>query len=291
MVCILHTIAEYLQRLLLLLITANLLVQSADGFLTDLPTYAEQLDDTYYAFVGWLGGWGIDVASLLATSMPDPGALLSSLGPVLSTVASAASGVLMVVLISLFLLVEADGLADKVRRAFGDSEATEHLLGAGASLQSYLVLKTLISALTGLCIAGLMWLIGLEHAVLWGFVAFLLNYIPNVGSILAAIPALALAIVTGGPVEAALVAVAYLTVNMIVGNWMEPRLMGDSLGLSPLVVLLALLLWGWMWGPAGMLLSVPLTVLIKELCAVNPRTRWIAEFLGPNTPRPPADSL
>lgn len=268
--------------LLILLMAANLLVQAADGFLSSLPEYARQLDNSWAAAVRWLGEQGVDVSQVIQTSVPGPGAVLSSLGGVLSGVAAAASSVLMVVLVSLFLLVEAGGLADKARRAFGDTETTAQLVGAGESLQQYLMLKTLISLITGLIIAGLLASLGREHAILWGFTAFLLNYIPNVGSIVAALPAVALAFITDGPIAAGLVSSVFLAVNMLVGNWMEPRLMGESLGLSPLVVLLALVLWGWMWGPAGMLLSVPLTVLLKELLAVNPSTRWIAELLGPN---------
>jgi len=272
--------------MLLLLVAANVLVQAADGFLGALPEYVQELNAVWRDAVSWLEGHGVRVGDMLDTGMPEPGAVLSSIGGLLSSVASAASSVLMVVLLALFLLVETEGLADKTRRAFGDSETTEHILGAGHALQQYLVVKTIISLVTGILVAGSLWGLGLEHAVLWGFVAFLLNYIPNVGSIIAAMPAVALALVTGGIVQAGLVSGVYLAVNMLIGNWMEPRVMGDSMGLSPLVVLLALLLWGWMWGPAGMLLSVPLTVLLKEMFAVHASTRWIAEYLGPNRELP-----
>jgi predicted PurR-regulated permease PerM len=133
---------------------------------------------------------------------------------------------------------------------------------------------------TGLVVTGGLMLIGVDYALLWGLIAFLLNYVPNIGSIIAAIPAVLLALVQLGPVHAVLVAGLYLIVNVVMGNAVEPRLMGKSLGLSTLVVFLSLVFWGWVLGPVGMLLSVPLTMIMKIALEVNPSTRWLAIMLG-----------
>jgi predicted PurR-regulated permease PerM len=133
---------------------------------------------------------------------------------------------------------------------------------------------------TGLVVTGGLMLIGVDYALLWGLIAFLLNYVPNIGSIIAAIPAVLLALVQLGPVHAALVAGLYLIINVVMGNAVEPRLMGKSLGLSTLVVFLSLVFWGWVLGPVGMLLSVPLTMIMKIALEVNPSTRWLAIILG-----------
>jgi AI-2 transport protein TqsA len=124
-------------------------------------------------------------------------------------------------------------------------------------------------------------LMGVDFAVLWGLTAFLLNFIPNVGSILAAAPAVLVALVQLGAGPAAGLAAGYLAINMTMGNVIEPRLTGASLGLSPLVVIVSLIFWSWLWGPVGMLLSVPLTTVVKICLESREDLRPIAVLLGP----------
>ncbi|MEL6349297.1 MAG: AI-2E family transporter [Myxococcota bacterium] len=284
---------------LTVLVGASILAQSAEGFITAIPTYGTQLEALLNTAVETLAGWGVNLDTLQAEGGAiEPDTLLGSLGSLLSGIASLASNAFMIILIGLFLLAEGDGLSRKVTLAFGEGATSAQLLSVGASLQSYVMLKTLTSGLTGLLVAAGLWLIDLPHAVLWGFVAFLLNYIPNIGSIIAAIPPILLALIVGGPLTATLVTALYLAANLGIGSILEPRIMGDTLGLSALVILLALLLWGHMWGAAGMLLSVPLTVVICEFAAISDTTRWISILLGPNpeetqppeetTPAPPS---
>jgi AI-2 transport protein TqsA len=122
-------------------------------------------------------------------------------------------------------------------------------------------------------------LIGVDFAPTWGLLAFLLNFIPNIGSIIAAVPAILLALIQLGLPSALLTLLGYLVVNITIGNFLEPRVMGRSLGLSTLVVFLSLLFWGWVLGPIGMVLSVPLTMIAKIALAANEDTRWLAVLL------------
>ncbi|MEM6929042.1 MAG: AI-2E family transporter, partial [Myxococcota bacterium] len=122
--------------------------------------------------------------------------------------------------------------------------------------------------------------VGLEFAVMWGLLAFLLNYIPTIGSFVAAVPATMLALVTLDWEATLGLSLGYLVINTTLGNFIEPRLMGQSLGLSPLVVFFSLVFWGWLWGPVGMLLCVPLTVIAKLVLESNEDTRWVALLLG-----------
>jgi AI-2 transport protein TqsA len=117
--------------------------------------------------------------------------------------------------------------------------------------------------------------------MLWGLLAFALNYVPNIGSIIAAVPAVLLSIVQLGVLKALVVAAGYAGINMVMGSFLEPRFMGRGLGLSTLVVFLSLLFWGWVLGPVGMLLSVPLTMTAKIALESRDDTRWIAVLLGP----------
>jgi AI-2 transport protein TqsA len=122
-------------------------------------------------------------------------------------------------------------------------------------------------------------LIGVDFAPTWGLLAFLLNFIPNIGSIIAAVPAILLALIQLGLPSALLTLLGYLVVNITIGNFLEPMVMGRSLGLSTLVVFLSLLFWRWVLGPIGMVLSVPLTMTAKIALAVNEDTRWLAVLL------------
>ena len=149
------------------------------------------------------------------------------------------------------------------------------------NVKRYLVIKTVASLGTGVAIGLWFAMLGVDYPMLWGLLAFLLNYVPNIGSIIAAVPAVLFAAVQLGPGAALWSAAGYLAVNILVGSIVEPRFMGRGLGLSALVVLLSLVFWGWVLGPVGMFLSVPLTMMIKIALDSRPDTHWIAVLLGP----------
>ena len=152
------------------------------------------------------------------------------------------------------------------------------------SVRGYLAIKTLTSLSTGILVSLMLAVLGVDFAILWGLLAFLLNYVPNIGSILAAVPAVLLALLLGGLPSALLVTAGYVLINVIIGNVVEPRLMGEGLGLSTLVVFLSLVLWGWLLGPVGMLLSIPLTTTLKIVLEGREATRPLALLLGSSPP-------
>jgi AI-2 transport protein TqsA len=119
------------------------------------------------------------------------------------------------------------------------------------------------------------------YPFLWAFIAFGMNYVPNIGSLIAAIPAVLLALVERGAWTAVWVAAGYIVVNNVIGNVIEPRFMGNKLGLSPLIVFLSLIFWGWLLGPVGMFLSVPMTMAAKLIFDSNEKTKWAGAILGP----------
>ena len=130
-------------------------------------------------------------------------------------------------------------------------------------------------------VTSFLWVLGVDFPILWGLLAFLLNYVPTIGSIIAAIPPLLLALIQISPAAAGAVGAGFVVINLIMGNAIEPRFMGKGLGLSTLVVFLSLVVWGWVLGPVGMLLSVPLTMTVKIALEANPNTQWLAHLLGP----------
>ncbi len=124
------------------------------------------------------------------------------------------------------------------------------------------------------------WLLGVEYALLWALIAFVFNYIPSIGSILASVPPVLLTLIDHGLGKALIVALLFIAVNLTLGNFVEPHLMGRRFGISTLVVILSLIFWGWLWGPVGMLLSVPLTMMVKIMLENTEDFRWVAQLIG-----------
>ena len=210
----------------------------------------------------------------------EPGFLVDFVNRTLRATTAALSSFLVISLIVIFTLFEAATFGPKVRAAFGSAGAEARFARAMHEIQHYMGIKTVISLATGLLIGVWVGVLNVEFAVFWGLVAFVLNFIPNLGSIIAAVPTTLLAMVEIGVGRGLLVALGYLVVNMVIGNFIEPPLLGRRLGLSTLVVVLSLVFWGWVWGPIGMLLSVPLTMVVKILLENTEEFRWVAVLLS-----------
>jgi predicted PurR-regulated permease PerM len=175
------------------------------------------------------------------------------------------------------------GFPLKLSAALGNKESSfEELSKITDGIKRYMALKTLTSLATGIFVGIWLAIIGVDYPVLWGLVAFLLNYIPNIGSIIAAVPAVLLAFIQLGVIHALFAVLGYLVVNGVIGNVIEPRVMGRGVGLSTLVVFISLVFWGWVLGPVGMFLSVPLTMIVKISFEHNESTKSIAILLGSN---------
>lgn len=273
--------------LYLAILTAVLTVvgTSLADFTASLPEYEEDLQEAIDSTLGWLSGYGIDLERVIRT--PDPAQVMRVASSTIGASLTAVSNLTIIGLLMFFMLFEGLKLGQKVQRAFGEGAAPIRQLDHIADqIQSYLGLKTLISLLTGALAGGLVAVFGLDYPALWGLLAFLLNFIPNVGSVIAAIPAVLLAFLQLGTREAVLIMIGYAAINTVIGNLVEPRVMGRGLGLSTLVVFLSLLFWGGVWGAPGMLLAVPMTLLVKILLESNESTRWLAVLLGPASDEP-----
>ncbi len=182
------------------------------------------------------------------------------------TAVALAAGAVSTILFMGFILAEMWGLPRKLRAVLGPrSERLALVARVIQSIKEYFRLKTLASAATGLITGAACAAMDVPLPGLWGFVAFALNYIPTIGSVVAAIPPVLLAALTLGWEHASVLALVYLAVNLVIGGWLEPKLLGDRTGLSPLVVLVSLAFWGWVWGPIGLLLAVPMTVVLKAV--------------------------
>jgi predicted PurR-regulated permease PerM len=187
----------------------------------------------------------------------------------------------LIVVMVIFMLIEAARLPEKIREAFdGRDLSNEYFKKIAADTWNYMKIKTIINLLTGLVTALGLWLLGVEYALLWGILMFFLNYIPNIGQIIASIPPVLLALLDQGATMAIVVTFWLVVVNTVFGYGVEPRYLEKGLGISGLVVLLSLIFWGWLLGPIGMFLSAPLTMVLKIVLQNDPKTRWIAVLLS-----------
>jgi AI-2 transport protein TqsA len=253
---------------------------SVNDFAAFVSQYQERFDGLVSSFASWLADHDIDSESLDILQVVQPGRLMNLLGGVLKNLAAVLSNLFLIILTMIFILLEAASFPTKMRLVVGKRRFDMDNLGQIVTqVQHYLGIKTATSLVTGLLIGFWTAVIGLEFAVVWGLIAFLLNYIPSIGSIVAAIPAVLLGLIQGGIGYALLVAVGFVVVNVVIGNFIDPYLMGRTLGLSTLVVFLSLVFWGWMWGSIGMLLSVPLTMMIKILLDNTDDLQWVAVLL------------
>ncbi len=250
-----------------------------------LPAYLSRLQEVEIALLSWLADHGVHVPERLYADFAAPDRIVGLASGVLIEAAAFLSTTFVVVLYTIFMLAEAAGFPKKLRAAIGRFDADfDRLGGVVHDVQRYLAIKTVISLATGLLIGLWLWMVDVDFPLFWGLIAFLLNYVPNVGSIVAAVPGILIALLQLGPGGAALATTGYLVVNFLLGNIVEPHVMGRGFGLSTLVVVISLVFWGWLWGPVGMLLSVPLTVIARIVIEHNDELSWLAVLLGSSSP-------
>ncbi len=268
--------------MLLLAAVGTVLGSSIAEFTAALPGYQARLDvmvDSVFEFVVKHLKGGESMESL--GDMVDPGWAMGLVASILNSLKDVLTNTFLIIFTMIFMLLEVSSVATKVEAAFGRSaESLERPRAFLQNLGRYLGIKTVVSIATGICAGVLTWLLGLDFPLLWAMLAFLLNYVPTIGSIIAAVPAVLLALVQLGPGAAGATAMGFAAINVAFGNVIEPRLMGYGVGISPLVVFVGLVFWGWVFGPVGMLLSVPLTMILKLALESDARTRWVAILIG-----------
>ena len=256
--------------------------RSVNEFRAAVPRYQERLQAVLDSGLALGGDLGLPIEDWSALELLPFGSMFDLLGGTLGAVTSFASNSFLVLLTVAFILIEAAGFSAKLREAFGEHVRFEQLERMMLQVQRYLAIKSATSVATGVLLGLWVAAFGLDFAVLWGLVAFILNFVPTLGSIIAAVPAVLLAIVQFDLARAGVIAAGYVGINIMFGNVIEPLLMGRRLGLSALVVFVSLVFWGWVWGPIGMLFSVPLTMSIKIALENTRDFRWVAVMLDAN---------
>jgi predicted PurR-regulated permease PerM len=266
-----------------LYLAGALVYSSGKSLAAELPKYQERLNDLTRLLEKGVGTFKVDLSSALGKlDIGKIGAvILKAIGPFFRIL-----GKLLLVFLFLVFIVSGRGRAvRKVQKALGDGRAGRVKTAFEAingQVRKYLVIKTLMSLVNGLEVWLVLTLFGVDFAALFGFLAFVLNFIPSIGSLIATALRVGFAFFQFGTFWTPFwILVVTVGLDAILGNFVEPRIMGKGLGLSPLLIFFSLLFWGWLWGIPGMILSVPLTAMIKIVCQNIPALRPVAVLMGP----------
>ena len=266
------------------LLFGALIVPSLNDFLSSLPDYQERLSSYTTDLISWLREKGVNIPQKEVSGAFHPGWVMSLAGDIFTALSSILTNVFLILLTVVFMLLEVADFPKKLRIVLRNPERSLSAIEKfSRDAKRYLVIKTLISAAVGLVMWLWLLIIGVDYPVLWGTLSFLLNYVPNIGAIIAALPVALLALVQLGVGAALLTILGFVIVHIVVGNIIEPKLMGKGLSLSTLVVFLSMVFWGWVLGPIGMILSVPITSLVKIALESYEETRGLATMLGSDT--------
>jgi predicted PurR-regulated permease PerM len=268
---------------------------SLNDFRGDLPEYQARLSAQTQQLLQWLHSQGIEVNPHQWSEILNPAAAMGMVGNTLASFGNVMTNALLILLTVIFILAEEVRFSDKLRMGKADAEETISAFDKFASsVNQYMAIKLWLSLLTGVSVFVLLLCFDISYPVLWALMAFLLNFVPTLGSFLAAIPPILLALIqpddggSAGWVDAIWIGAGYTVINLVCDNVLGPRMMARGLDLSTLVVFLSLVFWGWVLGPVGMLLSVPLTMTVKIALEINDDTRWIGTMLGAGAPAPAA---
>ncbi|MDF1879297.1 AI-2E family transporter [Sulfurimonas sp. SAG-AH-194-C20] len=266
--------------LVILGLVGKLIGTSVSDFSANIDVYSSKLASYHNNVSDYALSLGVTLPVDDFTNLFNSKRIMTFGTTILQGMSSMLTNGFVIILTVVFMLLESGHFIDKIDFADKQNDTTRHIKMISSKIKHYMVLKALISMLTGFIVWIFLLIIGTDYAFLWAVLAFMFNFIPNIGSIIAAVPAVLITLVQLGSLNALIVSIFYVSINVIIGSIIEPRVMGKGLGLSTLVVFLSLLFWGWLLGIVGMLLSIPLTIMAKIVFDANENTRWVAVLLG-----------
>lgn len=267
--------------LLFIFLIGLLIGTSINDFSVKLPFYEQKLQSQTQDLIIWLKEKKFIESDFQIASQFNPGVILQITGDVFNQISNLFANGFLILLTIIFILLEEASLPVKLKLMFSNpEESISRIQTVTRNINKYITLKTIMNLCNAILVTIFLFFMDVDYYLLWGLLALLLNYIPTIGSFFALLPPALLALVQFGFIEAIVVVIGFVFINTLIGNIIEPRFMGKGLGLSTLVVFLSLIFWGWVLGPIGMLLSVPLTITIKIALDSSDETRWLAILLG-----------
>jgi AI-2 transport protein TqsA len=273
----------------LLLLFAVVIIVSIARLAALLPTYSDEASSLMTSLSKSLEKFGVEPGQLQkAVSSIDPAKLVALIGALLAGLSGLVSSLVFLLCLLLFLSVESSGMDQRLAAVAGERPGLERALRSFAQgTRTYLVVTAVFGLIVGVLDAGALAIIGVPLPVLWGLLSFLTNFIPNIGFIIGLVPPALLALLDGGVEQMLVVVAVYCVLNLVIQSLIQPRFVGDSVGLAMTTTFLALIFWAWLLGPLGALLAIPLTLLVKALLVdVDPTARWAVALAG-SLERPP----
>ncbi|MBO0850805.1 MAG: AI-2E family transporter [Pseudonocardia sp.] len=261
---------------------------------TELPRYAARSNAIVTSLTNSLAEFGIGPDQLRqAAGSVNVDKLAGLVGALLSSATGLATNLVFLLALLLFLSVESNGTARRLALIAADRpRVAEALTEFARGTRRYMLVTTVFGLIVAALDTVALAIMGIPLPVTWGILAFITNYIPNVGFIIGVVPPALLGLLTGGPQLMIIVIVVYCALNFVVQSIIQPRFIGNAVGLSVTVTFVALVLWAWLLGPLGAILAIPLTLLVKHLMVdIDPRAGWADALLGDSAraPRPRAD--
>lgn len=260
-----------LSSAIVLFLLSLILYSSIDTFAQELPKYQDRVTRSIQSGIlsiqEFAARFDVTLEGFWWRNAIQLSSITSALTSGIGSFITLASYTFLIILFMLFILAESGEFSSRVRKAFPSGQAAHiaAILGnIDDQVRQYLLTKTMISAATGVLTSVILWILGVDFALLWGFLAFLLNFIPNIGSVIATLLPFSLSLLQFETFSVPLLVLLLLGgVQVTMGNVVEPKVMAFSLNLSALVILISLIFWGWLWGMWGMILAVPFTATLK----------------------------
>ncbi len=266
-----------------ILAIVGILAVSANKFINALPTYKERIGDLRMQLRDWLATYNIDAGDLLAIDTFKTENIVDNVVGFMGQISQAVSTWGFILFLSAFMLVESIDQPEKLLRAISvKNPIPGQVLSFNRDIRSYIAINAWIGFLCAVIDVALLLILGVDFALMWGVIAFLMSFVPYVGFIIALIPPTFMALLEFGLTRALIVVAGFVLINIVTDNIIYPRLVGRGLNISALVVIMAVFFWSWVLGPLGAILAVPLTLMVKQLILESSDdSRWLAVLMEP----------
>ena len=267
---------------ILLGLVAGLVIGAAQ-LATLLPQYSDQIQQDIANLETWLAGFGISQSDIQSmTDNISSSSIISAVESVLGSVTSTLSALLFVLVLVIFMGLDGSVFGDRINRVKSGHEGILGALGLFCqATRRYFGVATLFGGIVAVLDGIGLLILGIPAAGLWALLAFITNYVPNVGFIIGLIPPALLGLVVGGPSTMIAVIVLYCVLNLVIQSVIQPKVVGDAVGLTTTMSFLSLIIWAYLLGPLGAILAVPASLLFKAvLLDVDPAARWLQLFFG-----------
>jgi predicted PurR-regulated permease PerM len=281
--------------IILVLAIVWLIIQSVDNLVASLPEYEERFTEIEESVGGAIDNMGIDAQALAGDGAADPTGLIQLAADFASGLVAGLSNWGLIVILGVIFLVEATSMPRKLESLLhGDPDPTvRNFVRLIEGLRQYMVINAAVGAMAAVLNTILLAVVGVEGAVLWGVLSFFLSFVPSIGFLISVIPPAIMALVQFGWQTALIVVVLYIIINFLVDNVIKPKFIQEGVNISVLVTFVSLIVWGWVLGPIGAILAVPMAIIIQTVLESREETRWMAYLMGsgekPYDPDPEAD--